>query len=250
MLLHPAPSIHTAFMRFAFDAIFMDATLRVLKVVECLPPWRVASKRRAWAVLEIAEGEIDRRGIGIGDQLGVVEVTDELGAVNDKAAWRLGNWTSIASDLEPEVSGDGTANSGNASANGGHPVAVGHVGPRVLVVGTDRRFRSVAAALLTRRGCAVSLGDGIQDIGELVNKSDVDVVVLDAGLSLTEAAHLAAKIQALRRPAGIVVVGEQPEHGLTTMPILPKWGSFHALYEAIERAQPQEARRAASASHG
>src|SRR5690349_20802841 len=61
MLLSPAPSIHTAFMRFSIDVILMDGTFRVLKVVKDLPAWRAASAHRARAVLELAAGEATRR---------------------------------------------------------------------------------------------------------------------------------------------------------------------------------------------
>ncbi len=37
MLLRPAPSIHTAFMRFPIDALFLDRELRVIDIVERLP---------------------------------------------------------------------------------------------------------------------------------------------------------------------------------------------------------------------
>src|SRR5205807_9982181 len=60
MLLSPAPSIHTAFMRFPIDAVFLDRELQVLGIVEQLRPWRVASKRKARAVLELAAGESAR----------------------------------------------------------------------------------------------------------------------------------------------------------------------------------------------
>jgi uncharacterized protein len=69
LLLQPAPSIHTAFMRFPIDVVFLDGSLQVLKVVEQVPPWRVASARRARSVLELAAGEISRRGIEVGDRL-------------------------------------------------------------------------------------------------------------------------------------------------------------------------------------
>src|SRR5437868_2939681 len=43
ILLRPAPSIHTAFMRFPIDAVFLAKDLEVLKVVAGLRPWRAAS---------------------------------------------------------------------------------------------------------------------------------------------------------------------------------------------------------------
>ncbi|HWE46591.1 MAG TPA: DUF192 domain-containing protein, partial [Caulobacteraceae bacterium] len=96
MLLQPAPSIHTAFMKFPIDVVFMDGTLRVLKIVERLRPWRAASKRHAWAVLELAAGELEGRHIEVGDQLGVVQITDKLGAVESFAGLNGSDWTSFA----------------------------------------------------------------------------------------------------------------------------------------------------------
>jgi uncharacterized membrane protein (UPF0127 family) len=56
ILLRPAGSIHMLFMRFAIDAIFCDRDLVVLDVVRGLKPWRVAAKRGAKQVIELAEG--------------------------------------------------------------------------------------------------------------------------------------------------------------------------------------------------
>jgi uncharacterized protein len=69
LLLRPAPSIHTWFMRFAIDAVFLDRELRVLAVRSGLGPWRVAGQRGARAVLELAAGEAGSRGISPGAQL-------------------------------------------------------------------------------------------------------------------------------------------------------------------------------------
>lgn len=69
LLLRPAPAIHTWFMRFPIDAVFLDRDLRVLATRERLAPWRFASCRRASATLELPAGECDRRGIRPGDRL-------------------------------------------------------------------------------------------------------------------------------------------------------------------------------------
>lgn len=73
LLLTPAPSIHTAFMRFEIDALFLDRELRVLRVASRLRPWRAAAKRRSRSVLELASGEAERLGVRVGDQLALVE---------------------------------------------------------------------------------------------------------------------------------------------------------------------------------
>ena len=71
VLLRPASSIHTHFMRFAIDAVFLDRDLRVVEVRSALPPWRMARKRGAKAVLELRAGEACRRGIKVGDVLAI-----------------------------------------------------------------------------------------------------------------------------------------------------------------------------------
>ena len=69
LLLTPAPAIHTAFMRFPIDALFLDRDLRVLHIVKQLEPWRMASNSRAHAVLELCAGESARRKVEVGDRL-------------------------------------------------------------------------------------------------------------------------------------------------------------------------------------
>jgi uncharacterized protein len=72
LLLRPAPSIHTFFMRFPVDAVFLDRDGAVLKVKSNLLPWRVAGCRGAHATLELAAGEAERREIRAGDRLETV----------------------------------------------------------------------------------------------------------------------------------------------------------------------------------
>jgi uncharacterized membrane protein (UPF0127 family) len=69
LLLRPAGSIHTAFMRFPIDAVFLDRDDRVLKVAADLVPWRTAACRGARAVLELPGGEAARRGLRVGMSL-------------------------------------------------------------------------------------------------------------------------------------------------------------------------------------
>jgi uncharacterized membrane protein (UPF0127 family) len=69
LLLRPASAIHTCFMRFPIDAVFLDGGLRVLGISDELRPWRAASRRGARAVLELPAGESARRGLEPGDSL-------------------------------------------------------------------------------------------------------------------------------------------------------------------------------------
>jgi uncharacterized membrane protein (UPF0127 family) len=76
MLLRPASSIHTAFMRFPIDAVFLDRADRVVKVAADLRPWRMAACRGARTVLELAAGEAARRGLRPGVSLTQVSRSD------------------------------------------------------------------------------------------------------------------------------------------------------------------------------
>ena len=71
ILLRPAGSIHTFFMRFAIDAVFLDRDLVVVGIEPSLAPWRTAGRRGAKSVVELASGECARRGIEVGDVLTV-----------------------------------------------------------------------------------------------------------------------------------------------------------------------------------
>ncbi len=73
LLLRPAPMIHTWFMRFPIDAVFLDRELAVVDVAEDVRPWRAAGRRGARAVLELPSGEAGRRGIRPGSRVQLEE---------------------------------------------------------------------------------------------------------------------------------------------------------------------------------
>ena len=62
-------SVHTFFMRFPMDAVFLDKSLRVRKVVPDVKPFRFAWSRGAHSVVELAAGEAARVGMVEGMQL-------------------------------------------------------------------------------------------------------------------------------------------------------------------------------------
>ena len=69
MLLRPASSIQTFFMRFPIDAVFLDRDLVVIGTVEHIGPWATASRPGARAVLELAAGTCERLRVKKGDRL-------------------------------------------------------------------------------------------------------------------------------------------------------------------------------------
>jgi uncharacterized membrane protein (UPF0127 family) len=67
-------SIHTFFMRFPIDAVFLARDGAVVKVSENVGAWRARSCRRAHWVLELPAGEAARRRIQPGLVLETTEV--------------------------------------------------------------------------------------------------------------------------------------------------------------------------------
>jgi uncharacterized membrane protein (UPF0127 family) len=69
MLLEPAPSIMTFFMRFPIDVVFVDKRQTIVKIAHSLKPWRMASARRAVASVELPAGTAVTHGLQVGDVL-------------------------------------------------------------------------------------------------------------------------------------------------------------------------------------
>ena len=65
----PCEGIHTFFMKFAIDVIYIDRKKRVRKVVRQLAAWRVSLCLPAHSVLELRAGTIDETGTQNGDEL-------------------------------------------------------------------------------------------------------------------------------------------------------------------------------------
>lgn len=64
----PANSVHTCFMRFPIDVVFLDAECVVFKVISPMPPWRMALPVvGAKSVLELPAGTASV--LKAGDQL-------------------------------------------------------------------------------------------------------------------------------------------------------------------------------------
>jgi hypothetical protein len=70
LVIEPCNSVHTAFMRFTIDVLYIDRERRVAKAVNALRPFRVsAALREARSVIELPAGVIAATGTAVGDQL-------------------------------------------------------------------------------------------------------------------------------------------------------------------------------------
>lgn len=69
MWIVPCPMIHTFFMKFPIDALFLTRDLTVARVIENLKPWRVSPwVFAAHSVLEL-KGGVLRGSVRAGDRL-------------------------------------------------------------------------------------------------------------------------------------------------------------------------------------
>jgi uncharacterized protein len=68
--LIPMMWIHTFFMRFPIDLVFLDRAGRIVRVMAGVKPWRVtAPVFGARSVLELEAGATQRNGTVVGDQV-------------------------------------------------------------------------------------------------------------------------------------------------------------------------------------
>jgi uncharacterized membrane protein (UPF0127 family) len=69
LLLTPCASIHTAFMRYTIDVVFLDRFGRIIKIVLRVKPWRMAACGEAHQTLELISGEAERMQLAPGQIL-------------------------------------------------------------------------------------------------------------------------------------------------------------------------------------
>ncbi|MFN7728283.1 MAG: DUF192 domain-containing protein [Bdellovibrio sp.] len=70
--IHACNSIHTFFMGYAIDCVFLDSKLKVKALVEDVRPGRVVWPQwGATSVVEMKSGRIKSLGVKVGDQLNV-----------------------------------------------------------------------------------------------------------------------------------------------------------------------------------
>ncbi|MCC7178320.1 MAG: DUF192 domain-containing protein [Acidobacteria bacterium] len=80
LVIAPSQGVHTFGMRFPIDIIFVRRDGRVIRSRERVPPRRLALSLRAFAVIEMAAGEVARAGLRTGDR---VVVERRVGNISD-----------------------------------------------------------------------------------------------------------------------------------------------------------------------
>lgn len=72
MWIVPCEAVHTFFMRFSIDLIYLDKKCRVRKIRSAVPAWRLSACLSAHSVLELPVGTIIESRTEQGDLLEVV----------------------------------------------------------------------------------------------------------------------------------------------------------------------------------
>jgi uncharacterized membrane protein (UPF0127 family) len=209
IVLRPGWSIHTAFLLFAIDVAFVDQDQVVLKVVKNLRPFRASVCRGARDVVELAAGEAERRGLKPGDRL---------------------TWAARGVNGAVVAARPASAGQADGATTPTRPI-------RVLLATRDDDFTRLAHFLLTRNGFTVETTKKMSQTVDIVGRLWMDVVVLDASESLSEAARTVAAIEALHPQVSVLLVSddERPKPN-AALHVADKWEAMETLTEDIRRA--------------
>ena len=67
----PCESVHTFFMKFPIDLVYLDRSFVVRKVRHAVKPWRLSACLIAHSILELPTGAARASGTRVGDRLEV-----------------------------------------------------------------------------------------------------------------------------------------------------------------------------------
>jgi hypothetical protein len=202
MVIRPAFAIHTHFMRFPIDVVFLDSDQVVIGIERGVRPWRTASCRGAREVVELAAGECERRGLEVGDRV----------------AW--------ASRSAADVRADST---GSLWEDAPEPRA------RVLVASRDPRFVKLARFLFEGRELEVDELNTPERLSDAIRDPELDIVVLDGGTDVASALRNANRARALRPELPIVVAADAGGRSPTGIRVFDRWNETEELLLDVER---------------
>jgi uncharacterized membrane protein (UPF0127 family) len=76
----PCEAIHTFFMQFDIDLIYLDRKLRIKKVASGVPPWRMSACLSAYSVLELPSGAVHESQSRPGDMVEFSPLRESAGS--------------------------------------------------------------------------------------------------------------------------------------------------------------------------
>ncbi len=202
MVLRPAWNVHTAFMRFPIDVVFLDSDQVVIRLERAVAPWRTVSCRGAREVVELTAGECERRGLEVGDRV----------------AW--------ASRTAAEIRADRGTSWADATPE---PRA------QILVASRDPRFVKLARFLLEGRDLEVQELNAPERLPEVVLEPDIDLVILDAGATVADALKTANAARVQRPDLPLVVAADAGGRSPVGLRVFDRWNETEELLSNIER---------------
>ncbi len=203
MVLRPAWSIHTAFMRFPIDVVFLDADQVVIKIETDVRSWRTVSCRGAREIVELAAGECKSRGLEVGDRVAWASRS----VIDARIDRQSSPWDD--EDSEPRA--------------------------RVLVASRDPRFVRLARFLLGGRDFEVQELTTPERLPEAVTEPDVDLAVLDGGSEVAEALRTANAARAQRPEIPVVIAADTGGKSPAGVRVFDRWNETEELLLDVER---------------
>lgn len=196
-------SIHTSFMRFPIDAVFLDRHFNIVRVVQSLKPWRVAIERSAQSVVELAAGSALNVGLEPGEQLSLVAHPGDLERQNG--------------EIRPSA--------------------------RIAVASSDSRFLRVAGFLLARHGFEVETFRQAMDVPHGAGRFAVVVIDGTGSLSDAARVIRGLNAESPGTGVVVVgdagENGAAQERQPRSLRVLPKWDSFDRLVREIQLASSE-----------
>ena len=208
IVLRPSWSVHTFFLRYPIDVLFVDVDQVVTKVVPNLRPWSYATCRDARDVVELRAGECADAGVAVGQRL----------------AWAAqpGRPPDAGVDDPMDLGGPVRAPARNGTT-------------RVLLGTGDDRFLRLARFLLTRSQFDVEVTRRVVKTIDLVERHHPDVVVIDATDSVGDAARAVAALEALHPHVAVMVVFDgEPPRWTSGLKVTEKWGALETLTDDVQ----------------
>jgi uncharacterized protein len=203
MVLRPAWNVHTAFMRFPIDVVFLDSDQVVIRIEREVRPWRTVSCRGAREVVELAAGECAHRGLEVGDRVAWASRT----AAEIRADRATGAWTDETD--EPRA--------------------------RVLVASRDPRFVKLARFLLEGRDLEVQELTSPERLPDAISEPDLDLAILDGGSTVADALRTATAARARRPDLPVVVAADAGGRSPAGIRVFDRWNETEEMLLDIER---------------
>jgi CheY-like chemotaxis protein len=218
MVLRPGWSIHTAFMRFPIDAVFLDADQVVIKIEHEVGQWRTVSCRGAREVVEMSAGECRRRGLEVGDRVAWASRSAADARV-DRAAGVFDE-----EDNEPRA--------------------------RVLVASRDPSFLRLARFLLGGRDFEVEELTSPERLPEAILEPTIDIAVLDGADTVAEAFRTANATRARRPEIPVIIAADTGGKSPSGVRVFDRWNETEELLQDVERLLSERLAGAAPPGRG